>query len=279
MSWFLLLVFWLAWFGGVYKIFEIVFSMNTRVVILAAGKGSRMGADVPKALVPVAGRPMIDYLLDSIKNSGLEEKPIVVIGHDMEKMQAYLSGRCEFAIQAEQLGTGHALKCSLPNLETADRVIVLYGDHAFVSAETIRELSEKCQACLSPVMLMTLDVGDFEDWRKTFYDFGRIARNTAGEVERIVERKDSTNAEKLITEVNPGYYCFSVEWVKKNIDKLENKNAQGEFYLTDLISLAMSQGHRVETLTVTNPLEGIGVNSPEQLKLAEEALVSIRRED
>ncbi|KKU05525.1 MAG: Bifunctional protein GlmU [Candidatus Uhrbacteria bacterium GW2011_GWE2_45_35] len=88
-------------------------SKNTRVVILAAGKGSRMGADVPKALVPVAGRPMIDYLIDSIKKSGLEEKPIVVIGHDMEKMREYLSDRCEFAIQADQLGTGHALQCAL----------------------------------------------------------------------------------------------------------------------------------------------------------------------
>ncbi|HBR80428.1 TPA: hypothetical protein DEA21_02140 [Candidatus Uhrbacteria bacterium] len=250
-------------------------SKNTRVVILAAGKGSRMGADVPKALVPVAGRPMIDYLIDSIKKSGLEEKPIVVIGHDMEKMREYLSDRCEFAIQADQLGTGHALQCALPNLEDTDRVIVLYGDHAFVSSETIRQLAEKCQLCSSPVMLMTLDVGDFEDWRKTFYDFGRIGRNAAGEVERIIERKDANDEEKLIVEVNPGYYCFSVEWVKQNIEKLGNKNAQGEFYLTDLIGLAMSQGYPIETMTVNNPLEGIGVNSPEQLKLAEEALASV----
>lgn len=248
--------------------------MNTRVVILAAGKGKRMGAEVPKSLVPIAGRPMIDYLLDSIKKSGFEGKPIVVIGHDMEKMRSYLSDRCEFAIQAEQLGTGHALRCALPNLENVNRVIVFYGDQAFVSAETIRQLSEQCQVCSSPVMLMTLDVGDFEDWRKTFYDFGRIDRNASGEVEKIIERKDATEEEKKITEVNPGYYCFSVDWVRQNIEKLENKNAQGEFYLTDLIYLAMSQGYKIETMIVTDPLEGIGVNTPEQLKMAEEAFKS-----
>jgi bifunctional UDP-N-acetylglucosamine pyrophosphorylase/glucosamine-1-phosphate N-acetyltransferase len=126
---------------------------------------------------------------------------------------------------------------------------------------------------------MVVQTPDFEGWHQAFENFGRILRNDRGEVLRIVEKKDATEEELKIKEVNPGYYCFRVDWLKENIEKLENKNAQGEFYLTDLIGLAMSQGLSIKAIKIKNPFEGIGVNSPEQLKLAEGALVSMKGEN
>lgn len=246
--------------------------MNTRVVILAAGKGKRMGAEVPKALVPIAGRPMIDYLVDSIVVSGVDLKPVVVIGHGAEAIAEHLGDRCEYALQREQLGTGHALQCALPQLEGANYVVVLYGDHAFVSPETIKKLSETCSASDAPVTLMVVKTPDFNDWRQTFENFGRIVRDENGEVKKIVEKKDATEEELKIKEVNPGYYCFKVDWLKENIEKLENKNAQGEFYLTDLIGLAINQDKKVKTIIVDDPREGLGVNTREQLEMAERVI-------
>lgn len=245
--------------------------MNTRVVILAAGKGKRMGMDIPKALVPISGRPMIDYLVDSVVASGVDSRPIVVIGHGGEVIKEHLGERCEYALQREQLGTGHALQSALLQLSEASYVIVLYGDHALISPETIKKLTETCAASDSPVTLMVIKAPDFEGWRVVFFDYGRIIRNARGEVERIIERKDASEEELKIKEVNPGYYCFRLDWLKDNIGKLENNNAQGEFYLTDLIGLAMSQGVPVKTIEVDNPLEGLGVNTVEQLRMAEAA--------
>jgi len=252
-------------------------SLNTRVVILAAGKGKRMGAEVPKALVPISGRPMIDYLVDSVVASGVDNRPIVVIGHGAEVIKEHLGERCEYALQREQLGTGHALQCALPLFEKADHVVVLNGDHAFVSAKTIRGLSETCLASNSPVTLMVVRTPDFEDWRSAFLDFGRIVINEKDEVEKIIEKRDATEEELKICDVNPAYYCFRVDWLKENISKLENKNSQGEFYITDLVGLAASQGYPIKVLLVENPLEGIGVNTPEQLRMAEEAFQSNRQ--
>ncbi|MFH1253604.1 MAG: NTP transferase domain-containing protein [Candidatus Uhrbacteria bacterium] len=242
---------------------------NFYTVILAAGQGKRMGAEIPKVLIPINGRPMIDHLLDSVAGSGIENKPVVVIGHGSDLIAEHLSGRCEFALQPEQLGTAHALQCALPFIGSTGRVLVLYGDHAFVSAHTIKKLVDFCEAKTAPVIMMTVQLPDFNDWRKAFYDFGRIVRNGDDNVKKIVEKRDASDAELAITEVNPGYYCFDIAWVKQNIDKIKNQNAQGEFYLTDLIGLAIEQGLLVEAIPVDDPREGLGVNTFEQLKLAE----------
>lgn len=250
---------------------------TTRVVILAAGKGKRMGVEVPKALVPICGRPMIDYLVDSVVASGVDAKPVVVVGHGADEIKQYLGDRCDYVTQLEQLGTGHALKCALPLLEGARHIVVLYGDHAFVSSDTIKHLAETCVAVDAPVTLMVVKTPDFEGWRQAFVNFGRIIRGINGEVEKIIEKKDASEEELKIKEVNPGYYCFRLDWLKENIHKLENKNSQGEFYLTDLIGLAMSQGLPIKTIEVDDPLEGVGVNTPEQLRMAEEAVNSAKK--
>lgn len=242
---------------------------NFYTVILAAGQGKRMGAEVPKVLVPINGRPMIDCLLSIIVSCGLQQKPIVVVGHGADLVMKHLEGQCEFAIQNEQLGTAHALQCALSLIGDSGRVLVLYGDHALVSALTIKKLVDHCASSLAPVVLMTVQVGDFNDWRKSFYDFGRIVRSEDGSVKKIVEKRDVTETELAITEVNPGYYCFDIAWVKQNIEKIKNQNAQSEYYLTDLIGLAIEQGLLVEAIPVDDPREGLGVNTFEQLRLAE----------
>lgn len=247
-------------------------SQNFYVVILAAGQGKRMGAEVPKVLVPINGKPMIDYLLSAVASSGLEQKPVVVVGYGADLVMRHLDKQCEFAIQNEQLGTAHALQCALPLIGDSGRVLVLYGDHALVSAATIKKLIDHCAVSFSPVVLMTVWAKDFSDWRKAFYDFGRIIRDENGQVKKIVEKRDASEAELAVTEVNPGYYCFDIAWVKQNIEKIKNQNAQSEYYLTDLIALAINQGDKVEAVTVDDPREGLGVNTKEQLEMAERAM-------
>lgn len=241
-----------------------------RVVILAAGMGNRMGLDVPKALVPVAGKPMIDHLLESIKKSEVNGKPLVVVGHDMEKVCSHIGEDCDYAVQEEMLGTGHAVHAALPSVKDTKDIFVLYGDHPFVSSDTIRRVAEAHKASDLPVTLTTLQLDDFDAHNEAFHDFGRIVRNESGQVESIVEKRDATEEQMKITEVNPGYYCFSVPWLHDHIHLIENKNAQDEYYLTDLISIAMNQGHQINTVVITDPLEGIGANSQDQIKQVEE---------
>lgn len=244
---------------------------NFYTVILAAGQGKRMGAEIPKVLVPVNGRPMIDHLLESVAGSGIENDPVVVIGHGADLIKQHLAGRCQFAFQPEQLGTAHALQCALPFIGETGRVLVLYGDHAFVSAKTIKKLVDFCQGKTTPVIMMTVQLSDFSDWRKAFWDFARIVRDESGCVKRIIEKRDATESELSITEVNPGYYCFDIAWVKQNINEIKNQNVQNEYYLTDLISLATKQGFPVEAILVDDPREGLGINTADQLKMAEGA--------
>jgi bifunctional UDP-N-acetylglucosamine pyrophosphorylase/glucosamine-1-phosphate N-acetyltransferase len=212
---------------------------------------------------------MIDYLIDSIIASGADSRPVVVVGPGSEMIKDHLGDRCDYAFQAEQLGTGHALRCALPVLGEAKRVLVLYGDHALVSAKTIKKLVDFCSTTPVAIVLMTVQIGDFNDWRKAFYDFGRIIRNGGGKVKEIIEKKDASEAELAVTEVNPAYYCFDLAWVRANIDKIKNQNIQGEYYLTDLIGLAISQGETVEAIPVDDPREGLGVNTSEQLEIVE----------
>jgi len=238
-----------------------------KVVILAAGKGTRMNHKLPKVLVPIKDRPMIEYLLQAIVDSGINGRPMIVVSPDNKDiMQKNLANYdCDYAIQYKQLGTGHALSCALSEIdEPIDHVVSFYGDHPFVHPETIKRLAEYENGALT---LMTTTVSDFEDWRKNFYHWGRIVRHHE-KVEAIVEFKDATDEIRNIKEVNPGFYCFEYSWLKKNIDKLENKNAQQEYYITDLVQIACSQNIEVGTISI-DPREAVGINSKEELEIAE----------
>ena len=240
----------------------------TKIVILAAGKGVRMNSNLPKVLVPLSGRPIIEYLVRSIIEAKVDNQPILVVSPDNKEVikKSLAAYNCEYAIQEEQLGTGHALACARglfgPEVKN---VISFYGDHPFVRSDTVKKLVASHKGVIT---MVTVRVDDFDDYRRNFYYWGRIIRGEDGEVKKIVEFKDATETEKKIKEVNPGFYCFDKDWVCANIDKLKNDNKQKEYYLTDLVGLAFAQGRKINTITI-DPRQAVGINSPEELAIAE----------
>ena len=247
----------------------IYHSMNTRVLILAGGKGSRMGAAVPKAMVPVDGIPIIDRILSAVNESGGDTRLAVVMGHDLEILQSYVGDRAEPVIQHEQRGTGHAVMVAQDALHPADQVVVFYGDHPLYKAQTICALVENHQKNDAVITMTTVTLPDYDDWRAVYAQYGRILRNDSGAVRTIREHALCTDEERACTEVNNGLYCFDAEWLWENIHRLSDANAKREFLLTDLIALAVDQGRGVETSPC--PMEeGIGVNTPEEVLLAEQ---------
>lgn len=238
------------------------------VVILAAGKGKRMGGDVPKVLRLVGDKPIIRHLVDSVLASGVSEKPVVVVCDENTLIQDVLGDNCDYAVQAEQLGTGHAVACAKPLLEgKAKRVLVFYGDMPFVSKETILKLKKMESKDDGVLILFTTKVDDFADWRKSFFDFGRIIRDENKEIIAIREKKDCRPEDLEIKEINPGFYCFDAAWLWPHLEKLDNQNSQGEYYLTDLVKQAMAEGHKIHSIKI-DPRECIGINTSEELVLA-----------
>ena len=243
----------------------------TQIVILAAGKGKRMNSEKPKVLHQVHGRPMISILVDSVMGSGVTNKPIIVVANDnKEPIEGALNDKCQYCIQDEQLGTGHAVRSAKHILanEGVDDVIVLYGDMPFISKETIQNLDSIHQGSNATLSMLTLEVNDFDDWKQGFNFFGRIIRDGFGKIERIVEYKDANEQEKTIKELNPSYFCFKTDWLWENIEKLKNKNAQQEYFLTDLVEMAVKQGENIVSLKI-NPHEAVGVNTNDELEVVQ----------
>lgn len=244
---------------------------NTRIVLLAAGKGKRMGIDIPKVLVPLKGEPVLYHILRSVQRAGVDAKPIVVVGENKPLVEASLKAGgfdVEYAVQAEQLGTGHAVRAAEVRAADADTVLVLYGDHPFVSPTTIKNIISLHEAEGATLTLATLIVPDFEGWRVSFADFGRIIRSSDGRIERIVEKKDGTPEELAVRELNPAFFCFNGPWLWRSLAQLKNENAQGEYYLTDLVRLAMEEGVKISSLLI-DPKEGAGINTQVHLAAAE----------
>lgn len=244
------------------------FNFMTQIIILAAGKGTRMGSELPKVLVPLNGRSMISYLMDSVKKSEVDPEPIIVVSPDNIDVikKALSSYSAQYVIQDKQLGTGHAVSCARSSIEKeADNVLVLYGDHPFLTSDSIIQL-----ASLKPkaVAIAPTRLPDFSDWRHNFYGWGRIVRSNNGGVTGIVEYKDADEEQRQITEVNPGFMCFNKDWLFTNIDKLQDNNKAHELYLTDMVSIAFKEGHSIETTSI-EPKEAMGVNSPEELSVAQ----------
>lgn len=243
---------------------------KTRVVILAAGKGKRMGAQVPKPLVPIAGKPMIAHLLDRVAASRVDGRPIVVVAPDsVAQFREELDGTCDFAIQDKQLGTGHAVLSARAVAGDAANILVLYGDHPFVSAEAIRTLQNLHEARHAVISMLTATVPSFDGAFGMFQSWGRILRDATGQLLGSREVKDSTPAELTIREVNPCLYIFETRWLWEHLPLLNTNNAGQEYYLTDLIALALAEGREVATASA-DPLDVMGVNTPDELDRAEE---------
>ncbi len=242
-----------------------------QIVVLAAGHGKRMknNNNLPKVLIPLKGKPLIKHLLTTIAQSGVCEKPLIVIGQKAKEVKEVLGPNYIYVFQKEQLGTGHAIACGRSQIEgEAKDVMVLYGDMPFISAETIKKLTKRHLAQGKVLTMATVKVSNFKSWRQGFYDFGRIIRDKKGKICQIVEKKDANKKQLEIKEVNPSYFCFKADWLWQNLNQLKNNNVQREYYLTDLAAVACQQGQEIATMVI-EPKEALGVNTAEHLALVE----------
>lgn len=242
-------------------------------VILAAGKGTRMGndegSDIPKVMFEIAGKPIISYTVDNIKQSGID-KIVLVVGYKKELIKEYLNSEVEYVTQGEQLGTGHAVMMAKKLLTgKSEAVLVCYGDMPLFRTETIKKLIDEYENRRPAIALLSIKFNDPVHWA-----FGRIIRDENGGVIDSIEQKDCTEEQLKIKESNTCLYIFNSEWLWLNIDKIKNNNAQNEYYLTDLIKIAVDQGKKVIAIPVSEESEAIGINTQEQLREAEAILES-----
>jgi bifunctional UDP-N-acetylglucosamine pyrophosphorylase/glucosamine-1-phosphate N-acetyltransferase len=241
--------------------------MGAVALILAAGEGTRMKSSLPKVAHEVLGEPMVRLVVDAAEQGGCD-RSVVVTGHGAETVEALLEG-VEFARQDEQLGTGHAVMCSEECLGDIDgSLVVLSGDTPLIRPETVRSLIEAREQADAALALLTTEFDD-----PTGY--GRIVRDEAGTVTGIVEHKDLSPAQKGIREINTGTYCFDAKVLLEHLKRLDTDNAQGEYYLTDMVEVFVSEGLSVVSARTDEPEETMGVNS--RVQLAEATRVMQRR--
>lgn len=246
--------------------------MDTQIIILAGGLGKRMGGGIPKVLTLLKGKPLIQYTLEAVKKSKVCDRPAIVVGTMPEMVKNTLGPEYEYILQMEQLGTGHAVMVSRPYfLGKSKNVLVLYGDNPFITGEVIKKLVDIHERNGAILSMMTVTVPDFTEWREVFFGFGRVVRDKNGNLISIVEIKDSSEDQKNIKEVNPSFFCFDANWLWTNIEKITNDNMQKEYYLTDLLALAISQGKIVVSAPV-DPKVAFGVNTPRELAWAEKLI-------
>jgi len=236
-------------------------------VVLAAGMGTRMKSDLPKVLVPVLGRPMIEFVLDALTAAGIA-KTIVVIGYRADDVRQTLAKRknLEFALQTERLGTGHAVKMAQPLLTGhSGPVVIVAGDSPMLQASSVSKLLNHFRQHQPACLLGTLH-------KPNPAGLGRIVRDAAGQFAGIVEEKDATDEQRKITEVNMSTYVFAGSELLHALDQLKNDNRQKEYYLTDCPGTLRREGKRVEALAVLQPCEALSINTVEELQSVEEEM-------
>ncbi|PMK03055.1 bifunctional UDP-N-acetylglucosamine diphosphorylase/glucosamine-1-phosphate N-acetyltransferase GlmU [Vibrio sp. 10N.261.55.A7] len=240
--------------------------MKFSAVILAAGKGTRMYSKMPKVLHTLAGKPMVKHVIDTCSGLGAQNIHLVY-GHGGEQMQTALKEESvNWVLQADQLGTGHAVDQASPKFDDDEKVLVLYGDVPLISEETVESLLEAQPNGGIALLTVVLD---------NPMGYGRIVRRN-GPVIAIVEQKDATDEQKLIKEINTGVMVATGGDLKRWLSGLNNQNAQGEYYLTDVIAAAHSEGRAVEAVHPINPIEVEGVNDRSQLARLERAYQSMQ---
>ena len=243
------------------------------IVILAAGQGKRMKSALPKVLQTLAGKPLLHHVLDTalaLQGKSSKTGPVVVVGHGATDVKEFLSSatqedarfsKVSTALQAQQKGTGHALLQALPKLDAQEPTLVLYGDVPLTSQKTLSKLAKLADGVRGKDCALALLTQDLS--HPTGY--GRIVRDTDGSVKEIVEEKDASTAQKAIKEINTGIMVLPTNSLKKWLKALRASNAQGEYYLTDVIAMAVKDGVPIRTAQADNEYETIGVNSREQL--------------
>ncbi|MCH4167336.1 MAG: bifunctional UDP-N-acetylglucosamine diphosphorylase/glucosamine-1-phosphate N-acetyltransferase GlmU [Megasphaera sp.] len=238
---------------------------DTIALILAAGKGTRMKSKFPKVLHKVGGVPMVEQVLRVVKEAGTQRQ-IVVVGFGGEVVQEYLGDQAETVMQPQQLGTGHAVLQAEPLLQGVNgTLLVTCGDTPLVTADTFKQLLDCHERSGASATVLTAVLPDAAG-------YGRVIRDAAGQVVKIVEQKDGTPEELAVHEVNAGIYCFDMSLLWKMLHSVTNNNAQGEYYLTDIIGMLVSAGKIVSAFAAPDYKETLGVNSRAQMAEAEGVL-------
>jgi bifunctional UDP-N-acetylglucosamine pyrophosphorylase / glucosamine-1-phosphate N-acetyltransferase len=235
---------------------------NRYAVILAAGQGTRMKSKLYKVLHPVCGKPMVQHVVDQIEKLNIQEM-VTIIGHGAQKVQAQLGDRSKYALQEKQLGTAHAVMQAKEVLEGKEGItIVVCGDTPLITAQTMEALFNQHIELSAKATVLTAKL-------ENPTGYGRLIRNESGLVEKIVEHKDATDAERAINEINTGTYCFDNQALFAALELVSNENVQGEYYLTDIVEILKKQGE-VVTAYLTNEFEEtLGINDRKALAEAE----------
>ncbi len=240
--------------------------MNSDIntVILAAGYGKRMKSNLPKVLHPLVGLPMIQHCLRAV--AGVTDKPpVVVVGHGAEQVRAAVGREAHFVLQEKQLGTAHALRMAEALLASEPGLLlVTYGDMPLLTSATFQRLIDAQRANSGPLTMLTVVLDDP-------HGFGRVVRAVDDSVEAIIEEAQATPEILAIHELNVGVYCFNSQWLWKQLPRIQ-LSPKGEYYLTDIVALAVSQGLQIKALVAEDPNETLGINTREHLAEAEAAL-------
>lgn len=247
--------------------------MGIKSIILAAGKGTRMKSEKSKVLHGIFDKTLLGYVLDAVNNTHMIEQSYVIVGHQAEAVSEFVNknygNNAKTILQTPQLGTGHAVSMACPDLENFDgEVIILCGDTPLLTSETISDFIESHKDNKADITVMS---AIFDNP----FNYGRIIRNVDKTLKKIVEEKDATFEEKQIQEVNAGVYCINWQKVKKAFSELKSNNAQGEYYLTDIISWGVKHNLSVQAYTLKDNTEILGINS--KVQLAEAAKILNKR--
>ena len=238
-------------------------------IILAAGKGTRMKSETPKVLHTIFDKTLVGYVIDAVNRTGLVDENFVIVGHQADRVEDFIKknyNNTKTVLQSHQLGTGHAVSMVLPYLEDFDgEVIILCGDTPLITEDTLKEFIESHKEKHSDLTVMS---AVFENPT----NYGRIVRNSDGTLNSIVEEKDATLEQKKIKEVNAGIYCLNWAKIKSAFGQLKSNNAQGEYYLTDIIKWANEQSLKVDAYILKNNDEIYGINSKTHLAEATKML-------
>lgn len=230
-------------------------------VILAAGKGTRMKSVLPKVMHQLAGQPLLDHVLDTINEMGITQV-LTIVGHGKEMVIEHIKGRSQVVIQENQYGTGHALLQAVPFLKNDRGVLVLSGDQPLLTKDTLYSLIALHQKTKAVATVLTAHMDNP-------YGYGRIIKDQ-GLFKGIVEEKDADQTQKAIKEINTGTYCFDGASLKDALERITPKNAQGEYYLTDVFDILLAEGNAIQTFCTPDSTEALGINNRVQLAEAEE---------
>ena len=237
--------------------------MKTAAIVLAAGAGTRMKSEKPKVAHEVLGKPLVNWVVDAAEEAGVSTI-VAVVRHKREQVIPLVEDRAEIVVQEEQRGTAHAvLSCSDALADFEGSLLVLSGDCPLITSETMKALIDMRESNDAAVVVLTMEMAD-----PTGY--GRIIREADGSVARIVEQKDASPEEAAVTECNSGFYCFDAKALFEALGQVGSDNAQGEFYLTDVLEISRNAGRAVLALPAKDPNECLGINTREQLAAVEE---------